>query len=84
MNRHLPKEEKVLHGFLIRRELSAKLRVISICKSKITNHNVPMAQIVNEALDEYFINHKEEIKKGLKEYQANGGFLTINEKEYCE
>lgn len=78
------KIETVLHGFGIRRDLSAKLRVISICKSKNAKHNVPMAEIVNDALEEYFINHKEEIKKDLSEYHANGGFLTINEKEFCE
>lgn len=83
-SKYAPGNEKVLHGVIMPRELSAKLRMLSMSKSKIEGKHVPMAHIMNEAFEEYFTNHKEEIRKALEEYQANGGILTMMEKEFYE
>lgn len=79
--RSFPKKEKVLHGFNISREISAKLRVISIIISKNSGKNVSMTMIVDTALEEYFTNHKEEFEKEELKYKQNGGFLKINAEE---
>ena len=82
--RYLPRVETVHHGFDIVRHLSAELRLVSAFKSKALGKNVSMAKIVNDALEEYFINHKEELKQEFTEYQNNGGFLTMEEAKFLK
>lgn len=55
-----------------------KLSVLALTKKIVMNDkSASVSKIVNEAIDEWFDNHKDEVDNILEEYKKNGGWLPL-------
>lgn len=52
-------------------------KIIMIKKNFFDDHSASMSNIVNDALNEYLINHDGEIKKLIDEYHKKGGCAEL-------
>ena len=55
-----------------------RLTVLALTKRMVMNEKgASVSKIVNEAVDEWFINHKDEVENIISEYKKNGGWLDL-------
>lgn len=59
------------------RKLRVKLMNLYTVKKRFNHENVTISGIVDDALAEYFINHKSEIDELMKRYHDQGGCIEL-------
>lgn len=69
---------KKFTGYYMEKELDHKLCILSMVRRYFfEDNNGSKSKIVNDAIREYFINHKTEIEKLMDEYHAQGGCAEL-------
>jgi len=59
------------------KEVRHKLLIIHTVRKRFFEKETTISGIVNQALTEYFENHKDEINKMMDEYQKQGGCFKL-------
>ena len=79
------REGKKTTGYYIEKELHHKLCVLCMVRKFFFGDKTgSKSMIVNDAIREYFINHREEIEKLMDDYHAQGGCGELNMEDLDE